>query len=140
MRIFKSYLIDGNTDIDNVYELFFNAFKHYADSLRVSIDVAIRNGSLPDYGNPIFYTYLIMDGTKLQEILNVYSISSITNQKVDEFCENVLYGGKGKLLRKFEHAIAGKPIISKQLPFKKISAKLSKISQIWERGHGITVL
>ena len=72
MRIFKSYLIHSNTDIENVYDLFVNAFKHYADSLRVSIDVAICNGSLPDYGNPIFYTYLIMDGTKLQEILNVY--------------------------------------------------------------------
>ena len=140
LRIFKSYLIDGKTDVENVYELFNNAHKHYAEILRTSIDSAICDGNLRDYGNPVYYTYLIMDGTKLQEILKVYSISSITNKKVDEFCEHVLYGGKGKLIRKYEHAIAGKLIINKQFPFKKISAKFSKISQLWEHGRGITIL
>ena len=70
----------------------------------------------------------------------IYSISSITNKTVAEFCENVMYGGKVKLTRKYEHAIAGKLIINKQLPFKKISAKLSTNSQLWEHGCGITVL
>ena len=137
---FKNRIIDTKTGVDNVCEMFHNAYKHYATKLRASIDDELRNGNLQDYGNPVYYTYLIMDGTKLQEMLKIYSIFTIINKNIDDFCGNVLYGGKGKSLRKFEHAIFGKLICTKQIDLKKISAKFSKISQIWERGHGITIL
>ena len=91
------------------------------------------------------YNYLIMDGTKLFRILNNYNhhdliSKTITNEDFEHFKRSCIYAGKGTNDRKMSHLIFGKQILLKELVLRKINAKFSKITQIWERNDGIVIL
>ena len=58
----KKRVIDGDTGINNVYEMFIGVHRVYTEELRASIDSDIELGLLPKRGNPMFYTYLLFDG------------------------------------------------------------------------------
>ena len=123
--------------------MFINSQRFYNHELRASIDDAVRKEQLKVHGSPAYYTCLLMDGLKLNNIIKCYSNApnmSIANKDLDAFIKCCFYVGKGTNDRKLQHAILGKKIFTKQLPFGKISAKFSKIAQLWENGHGITVL
>ena len=96
-------------------------------------------------GNDFNYTYLILDGTLLHHLLDTIEkddllIPSLTNMSFERFKKLIFYAGKGVNARKFSHLLTGKKICLNQLPLKKITAKFSKIAQIWEKGHGISVI
>ena len=78
----------------------------YTKKLRECIEGDIRPGLLPYSGNPVFYNYIILDGSRLYKILNrALAPTDIMNDDVDEFEECCLYIGKGKSNRNFQHAI-----------------------------------
>ena len=142
---FKTYLIDTNTNVNCVHDIFVNVHKHYNISLRQSINNEVLYGCLPRIGNPLHYNYIILDGTKLNKILDNYNQSdlmpvSINNNDFLGFRALCDYVGKGTNDRKLQHLILGKQILMKQMVLEKISAKFSKITQIWEKGHGIVIL
>ena len=75
---------------------------------------------------------------RLLELLEkIDDTKDISTQILEAFKKTILYVGKGIKGRKLDHLIEGKKIILKQLKLSKICAKYSKITQIWERGHGI---
>ena len=47
---FKNRIIDTKTGVDNVCEMFHNAYKHYATKLRASIDDGLRQIALYIWG------------------------------------------------------------------------------------------
>ena len=86
-----------------------------------------------------------MDGTLLYKILENYNGNDLLSTSIsnEDFCKykNLCdYVGKGTNDRKLQHLVLGKQILLQKLAMKKISAKLSKITQIWEKGHGIVVM
>ena len=86
-----------------------------------------------------------MDGTELNKILENYNgndllSTSIKNEDFSKYKSLCEYVGKGTNDKKLQHLLLGKQILLKQLVVKKISAKFSKITQIWEKGHGIVVM
>ena len=144
-EFFRNSLIDTNTGVDNVHAIFVNVQKLYNSNLRLSINNELLAGQLQWLGNPLCYNYLILDGTKLYKLLENYNHrvllpDTIANEHFEKFKELVDYAGKGINDRKLSHLISGKLILLKQLALKKINAKFSKITQIWERGHGIVIL
>ena len=143
---FKKYLIDTKTKVENLHSLFVNVQKLYNKSLRSSIKSLIESGALKRRRNPLNYTYLILDGTLLDQLLDIYEKNNnlidnnIRNADFDRFMELIFYIGKGVNNRKLSHLMDGRKICLKQLDLKKVSAKFSKIAQIWEKGHGISVI
>ena len=144
-RFFSEFLIDTKTEVENVHSIFANIHKIYNDDLRKSIKTQIDNFELPKMGNPQFYNYLIINAAKLYAILDKYKPDgllqpTISNADFERFKRAILYAGKGINARKFSHLVCGKQILLNQLPFNKICAKFSKITQAWENGHGIVVI
>lgn len=130
--------------MENVHEIFVNVQKNYNEILRVSIDKDADSGSLKYHGNPIFYNYLILDGSKLYNILDCYKNCltpiNIQNYDLDSFKDSCIYVGKGKDNRKFQHAICGKKIIEGHLIMSKLSEKFSTITKLWNEGLGVVIL
>ena len=142
---FSEFLIDTKTSVENVHSIFVNVHKTFNSDLRESIKTLIEHKKLERTKNPQCYNYLIMDGAKLYKILERYNSLSlipatISNKDFEEFKRAILYAGKGTNDRKFSHLIGGKQLLLKQLDFNKICAKFSKITQAWEKGHGVVVL
>ena len=131
--------------MEYIFEMFINIQNIYTRGLRASIDREIRAGALKITGNPVYYNYLILDGSKLYNILKCYNNSvlaptRIENKDVDLFRGSCLYAGEGKNYRKFQHAIEGKKIQDGELVLDKVSGKFCKIIKIWEDGKGIVIL
>ena len=104
--------------------MFVNTQNIYTKNLRDSIDESIRIGFLPNCGNPVFYNYIILDGSKLYKILDKYTTevvapTKIPNTDLDEFEECSIYAGKGKSYRNFQHAIDCKKILVGEMVLKK---------------------
>ena len=131
--------------MENVHSIFVNIQKIYNQTLRVSINAAVNNGCLEKVNNPLNYNYLLVDGTLLYQLLDLYESLSLSNSIVKNkhfewFKEIIFYAGKGINNRKMTHLTNGKKICLKKLPLDKVCAKFSKVAQIWEKGHGIAVL
>ena len=138
-------MINAETKVNNVHEIFVNVQKYYNAELRISILDEIYSGRLTKKGSPMNYNYLIMDGTKLFEILNNYKhhdliSKEISNEDFEAFKKTCIYAGKGTNDRKMSHLIFGKQILLKQLNLNKVTAKFSKITQIWERNDALVIL
>ena len=123
--------------------MFISVQKIYSANLRDSINNNVNLGILPQRGNPVFYTYLLFDGGKLNDILKYYSDSptvSVKNKHFDEFCGACFYPGKGVSVRKFDHAVEGKQFILNKLKPGKFCNRLDKVSELLSEGRGITIL
>ena len=123
--------------------MFLDTQRYYARVLLQSIDDDIYDGLLSVRGNPAYYTYLLIDGLKLGNILREYlngSKTAINDSDIDEFNSGCFYVGMGKNDRKFQHAIGSKKAILNQLPVEEVSAKFDRIKTSWEKGHGIAVV
>ena len=103
---------------------------------------SIKSGILEHVVGKDFYNYVLIDGDKFFTILEKYQHvdQNISDSDFQELKGSSFYGGKGKNYRKLMHLKIGKRLFKKKLNFKKISAKFSKISRIWERGQGIICL
>ena len=100
LTFFRSYLIDTNTNVTCVLDIFVNVHKFYNRKLRLSINKDILSGSLPRVGNPLHYNYIIMDGFELNKILENYNkndllSTSIENEDFNQFKKICIYVGKG---------------------------------------------
>ena len=71
---FKNDEIPFDTRIENSFEIFENVLKFYSCMLRKSIE----NSNLTKTDQPLFYNYLIFDGSNLKKILNHYDSLSVT--------------------------------------------------------------
>ena len=125
--------------------MFVNIQSIYTKQLRDSIDGDIRAGLLPYSGNPVFYNYIILDGSRLYNIINRYTSqdvapTAIKNDDVDEFEECCVYTGKGKSNRNFQHAIESKKILEGEVVLKKMTEKFEEINRIWELNQGIVII
>ena len=145
LDFFKTFTIDNEVRVSNVYEMFVNVQNIYTNLLRKSIEEEIEDGRLANCGNPNFYTYVILDAKKLYKILDEYSKEVFTpadvlNEHVDELKENIDYVGKGKATRNFDHAIDCKKLIEGKKTCKKENRKSDKIIESWENGNGIVIL
>ena len=79
--------------------MFDNVYKHYNYLLRKSINTLMADGLLVLKRSPLFYNYLIINGTKLYNILKSYdkftlSPLKINNPDMDEFFDCIIYVGK----------------------------------------------
>ena len=85
---------------------------------------------------------MLIDGDKFFTILDKYKHveHNISDVDFQQLKSSSFYGGKGKNYRKLMHLKVGKRLFKKKLKFKKISAKFSKISRIWEKGQGVVCL
>ena len=131
--------------MEYVYQMFVNTHSIYTKELRESIDESIKVGLLPHIDNPVYYNYIILDGSKLYKILNRYTRqvvapTTIFNADVDEFEECCIYAGKGKSNRNFQHAIDSKKVLEGETVLQKISEKFEKINYIWELDQGIVII
>ena len=138
---FKNDEIPFDPSIENFFEMFENVFKFYSCMLRKSID----SENMTKHEQPLFYNYLIFNGTKLKNILDQYDTLCLnkvipSTKHFTEFKEECVYVGKGINDRMYSHLINGKKIKMKQLKTNQISAKFSKICNIWERGEGVTLI
>ena len=99
-------------------------------------------GVLLNRGNPSYYTYLIIDGLKLSNILGCYFDANfgISDGHVDDFGETCLYVGKGKNERKFQHAIECKQSLDEDLSVGIASDKSNAIASLWKQGMGIAII
>ena len=132
MDFFNKYLIDTKTNVENVHSIFLFVQKVYDKNLRFSIKYLIENGTLKPTGIPRSYTYLLMDGTLLSNLLKRYenfSLQEIRNEDFEFFKIIIFYVGKGTNNRKFSH-----------FSDKTISKKQKKMEKIFENNHGVTVL
>ena len=110
-------------------------------NLRESIQNQLKCEAIPAVPGKSFYNYRIIDDNHLLALLeNIDDTEDISNQIFEAFKKAIIYVGKGTKDRKLDHLREGKKIFKKQLKFSKIGAKYSKITQIWERGHGIVFL
>ena len=142
-KFYKKRVLDGNTKINNVYEMFLGVQRGYTEKLRTSIDQDIKLGLLPKRGNPTFYTYLLFDGEQLSEILNCYSNLStvaVENEHFDRFCDSCFYPGKGLNCRKFQHAVEAKLLLFNHLESQKNCPRLNNISQLLSNRKGISIV
>ena len=116
--------------------------KLYVAVLRASIANDLKTGVLKLKGNTSYYTYHIMDGSKLNNILKCYFDTNfgINNGHVDDFGEGCLYVGKGKNQRKLQHAIECKQSLDDDLSEGIASDKSNEIAKLWKRGMGIAVM
>ena len=114
----------------------------YHDILEQSVTDHVRAGLLEPIIGKDFYNYILVDGEKFFAILDKYGPEdqSISNDDFKSLKGYSFYAGKGKNYRKLMHLKIGKRLYEKKLKFKKISAKFSKISRIWEKGQGIICL
>ena len=142
LEYFGNHVIGCNKPVsDNFYEIFNTTQKFYLANLRESIQNHLKCGAIPAVPGKSFYNYLIIDGKSLLELLEkIDDTKDISTQILEAFKKTILYVGKGIKGRKLDHLVEGKKIILKQLKLSKICAKYSKITQIWERGHGIVCL
>ena len=110
-------------------------------NLKESIQNQLKCEAIPAVPGKSFYNYRIIDDNRLLALLeNIDDTEDISNQIFEAFKKAIIYVGKGTKDRKLDHLREGKKIFKKQLKFSKIGAKYSKITQIWERGHGIVCL
>ena len=123
--------------------MFENVFKMYSGQLRRSILDLIGN-RLPRTKHPLYYNYIICNGTKLTELLSKFRKRSIVNEQVKtfhlhKFKEDCLYAGKGINQRMFSHAINGKKI-KHNIILTEVDAKYREIIKTWENGEGLAVI
>ena len=143
-NFFQKYELNSNTCVANVYEIFASTYQSYNAILRASIDKYLSEGSLPQHGNPTYYSYVILDVAKLYSILDRYNsglaTTEICNADFDIFKDCIIYIGKGKNDRKIQHAISGKKFMENILALSGNTDRLSKIAQLWENGNGVAIL
>ena len=146
LKFFKGRTLDTKTDVANVHDMFTNVFRLYSADLRKSIDEEIHLGYLVCKGNPLHYTYLIIDGSKLSLVLDNYKeedtlTKPIENKHFEDFKDGVDYAGKGINARKLSHLLEAKKILDSRITdLSNINEKYRKIIQIWAKGDGIVLL
>ena len=111
--------------------MFSSLHRTHSKVLRKSIEDEISSGYLQRKGNPFHYNYLIIDGVKFFQILDLYSSNELLLKDVtdfEEFKESCNYGGTGTNKRKHSHLVPGKQILLKTVNQKKIVERFSKIA------------
>ena len=93
----------------------------------------------------LYYTYLIVNGSALEEMYSDFENLDLVKSKPTTkhfviFKKRTVYAGKGIDTRSISHVINGKKIKLKRLKRTKISAKYSKICNIWDKGEGVSVI
>ena len=139
-KFFKNNEIPYDSSIENYFDLFDNVYKFYNSVLRKSIeDLNLKRD------HKLYYTYVVVNGSALKEIYSDFDNLSLIKSKPTTkhfgiFKKRTFYGGKGIDTRMMSHVENGKKIKLKRLRRNMISAKFSKICDIWEKGDGISVL
>ena len=123
--------------------MFDNVYKHYNYLLRKSINTLMADGLLVLKRSPLFYNYLIINGTKLYNILKSYdkftlSPLKINNPDMDEFFDCIIYVGKGNNNRKMQHIFEGKKLM--ELNIATSNKKCRTIIDLWSNGEGVVIL
>ena len=141
LKYFSNSVIGDNKSVSHSYEIFISTQKFYLAILRKSIQGYLKCGTLPTVPGKSFYNYLIINASRLLRLLDdIDDNEDITSHHLEELKKAIDYAGKGNNGRKLDHLRDGKKIIQKQLKLSKVCAKYSKITQIWEKGHGIVCL
>ena len=141
-KFYKNYIIDSNTSVNNVYDVFANTQKCYSEKLRTSLKVGITRGGLATCRSPVYYNYLLVDSTILNNVLGRYSASStriVENDDFGTFCEGCFYVGKGTKNRKFEHLVEAKEKFYNFSP-KDHCKKLETMCDLFRNGGAVTVI
>ena len=123
--------------------MFDNVYKMYSHVLRNSILELIGN-KLPRTKHPLYYNYIICNGTKLTKFIEQFRNNCIVNEEirtylVQKFSEYCLYAGKGINQRMLSHLIKGKKIMH-EIILTEVNAKYSEIIKVWENGEGIAII
>ena len=132
----------GKSDNDYIYSNFGQIYNFYHNTLVESVLDQIKEGSIKPVIGKDFYNYLLIDADKFYRILEKYNfnLEEISNEDFESLKKCIFYVGKGRNGRKFNHMTLCKRLFKKKMKFRKICAKFSKISRLWEGGNGIICL
>ena len=133
---------NGKSDASNIFSSFGHVYHFYHDTLVKSVLDQIKEGSIKPVIGKDFYNYLLIDANTFYRILEKYNfnLQEISNEDFELLKKCIFYVGKGRKGRKFDHMTLCKRLFKKKMKFRKICAKFSKISRLWERGNGIICL
>ena len=140
---FKNDVILTESRLTGMLEMFDNVYKMYSHYLRNSI-LDLIGTTLPRTKHPLYYNYIICNGTKLNYFLKQFRSNCIVNEEirthhVHEFIGYCLYAGKGINQRMISHLINGKKIVL-EFNVTDLNAKYSEIIKVWENGEGIAIV
>ena len=78
---FQNDEIPTNSNLENIFDMFENVYKFYSNMLRKSITEQI-DVTLTRTEHTLYYNYLIVNGTKLNEILKEYESLSLDKKEL----------------------------------------------------------
>ena len=136
-EFFQNYLLDSNSDLLNIFELFSYIYQHYSADLRNSTNMMLM-GTLHKINiDPVFYNYAIFNADKLCSLLDqLHSpILHISSGIFQEFKSCCLYIGKGSSLRKHQHIFDARKTANDVSIKPTINGK--RIRDLWENEIGI---
>ena len=102
---FKNDEIPFDSSIENSFGIFENVLKFYSYMLRNSIE----NSNLTKTEQPLFYNYLIFNGTNLKKILDLYDSLCLTKMRQNTLMNlrvNAFMQGKELIQSKFSSCSA----------------------------------
>ena len=129
-----------------MHELFIKVFIKYNERLIFSIEKMKKKKELKIKPRKNFYNYLILNAKPLHKLLESFDgnglfMRAINNDDLLEFKNCLLYIGKGNADRKYKHLIETKSYLEGKMGnLNKISAKITKLSSIWNAGNGLIIL
>ena len=125
-----------------MHELFISVTLQYSKNLESSIELLKEEELLKPKARKNVDNYIILDAKPLSQLiesvdLNGLNLRSISTDDLLIFKKCLLYIGKGKNNRKYQHLQEGKLLYDGNLKLAKVSAELTKI---WKLGDGIVAV
>ena len=141
IKFFHENNLDDCT-VEGAFEIFGQIQNFYHDILDNSVNERVKDGSIEDVVGKDFYNYVLIDAEEFYRILSKYNanFNKISRKDFLRLKKCIFYVGKGRNGRKFKHVTLCKTLFKKKLKFRRICAKFSKISRLWESGKGIICL
>ena len=126
--------------MNNFEASFLKIFKKYNKELKTSINSKILRNNFSCLKNPNYYTYILVNGSKLLSLLR--NITNIDHRVLKgifrKFLKCIFYVGKGTRNRKVTHL---QNLQTLSIFGRKVNRmKARKILDVWRTGDAVTIL
>ena len=133
--IFRYFLFDTCPQVVGFFDHFVRVFLSYSTNLRNSTKILFNKKK---HNEPIFYNYLFLNASLLDELLNGLNSSNVSWDLFERFKACCIYVGKGSGSRKFEHIAKAKKLFINDAFYYSYNAW--RINMLWKLGTGICVI
>jgi hypothetical protein len=138
-------LIELYKTLDIMPWMFINILKVIDENMKESIGMHIYNNFLKNCPKKAFYTYLLIDISKFNDLRQKFSRSSLIpiEPNLKDFLlfkTCIFYVGKGIFNRKHQHLVLAKKLFDGMLKMKYVQLKVSKIENLWKQNKGISLV